>query len=179
MIDAVNGKSPRIDPSAFVAPGAVVVGDVELGPNVSIWYGCVLRGDVNFIKVGEASNIQDGSIIHVTHHGNGTTVGRGVMVGHRVILHGCTIEDSCLIGMGAVVLDGVRVETGAVVAAGSVVPPGMVVPARTMVAGVPAAPKREISDQELLKRRESVARYIKMARCHQDRGLPLDELLKS
>ena len=138
MIESINGKTPLVDPSAFIAPGAVVLGDVELGPQVSVWYGCVLRGDINWIRVGARTNLQDGSVIHVAHVGQGTQVGSEVVVGHRVVLHSCTVGDQVLIGMGAVVLDRAQVGEGCIVAAGAVVPPGMIVPPDTMVAGVPA-----------------------------------------
>ncbi len=174
MIDKVNGMSPRIHPSAFVAPGAVVLGDVELGAQVSVWYGAVLRGDINWIRVGERSNLQDGVIVHVEHRGPGTLVGREVVVGHRALLHSCTVEDRALIGMGSVVLDGARVESGAVVAAGAVVPPGAVIPARTMAAGVPARVKRELSPRELEASRATMRRYLKVSRCHQDPDVVID-----
>ncbi len=174
MVGKVNGMSPRIDPSAFVAPGAVVLGDVELGAQVSVWYGAVLRGDINWIRVGARSNLQDGVIIHVEHRGPGTLVGEEVVVGHRAVLHSCTVEDRALIGMGAVVLDGARVEAGAVVAAGAVVPPGAVIPARTMAAGVPARVKRDLSPEELEATGATMRRYLKVSRCHQDPELVID-----
>ena len=174
MINQVNGNHPRIDPSVFIAPGAVVLGDVELAAQVSVWYGAVLRGDINWIRVGQRTNLQDGVIIHVEHRGPGTLVGREVVVGHRAILHSCTVEDRVLIGMGAVVLDRARVETGAVVAAGAVVPPGAVIPAGTMAAGVPARVKRELTPDELEATGATMRRYLKVSRCHQDPELVID-----
>ncbi len=174
MIGPVNGKTPLIHPSAFVAPGAVVVGDVELGPQVSVWYGCVLRGDINWIRVGARTNIQDGSVIHVAHRGQGTTVGADVVVGHRVVLHSCVIDDRALIGMGAVVLDGARVGQGSVVAAGGVVPPGMEIPPGVMVSGVPAKVRRDLRPDELARTEAVVRRYLKVSDCHRDPGLVVD-----
>ena len=174
IIGTINGKTPIIAPSAFVAPGAVVVGDVELGSQTSVWYGCVLRGDINWIRVGARTNIQDGSVIHVGHRGQGTTVGADVVVGHRVVLHSCVIGDRALIGMGAVVLDGARVGEGSVVAAGSVVPPGMDIPPGVMVSGVPAKVRRDLRPDELARTLAVVGRYLKVSDCHRDPGLVVD-----
>jgi carbonic anhydrase/acetyltransferase-like protein (isoleucine patch superfamily) len=126
----------RIHPSVFIAPGALVMGDVTLGADASVWYGAVLRGDMAPIIVGAETNLQDGTVVHVDDD-EPCTIGRRVGVGHRVILHGCTVEDECLIGMGSVLLNGVRVGTGSVVAAGAVIPEGMQVPPRSLVMGVP------------------------------------------
>lgn len=126
----------HIDPDAYVAPGAWVMGDVTLGPRASVWYGAVLRGDMDRIVVGEDTNLQDGTIVHVDE-GRPALIGARVGVGHRAIVHGCTVEDDCLIGMGSVLLNGVVVCAGSVVAAGAVVREGMVVPPGSLVAGVP------------------------------------------
>src|SRR5258705_7039366 len=133
----------RIDRTAFIAPGAVVLGDVTLGPRSSVWYQAVLRGDMAPIVIGEATNIQDGTIVHVDE-GKPALIGARVGVGHRVVLHGCTVEDECLIGMGSVLLNGVVIGTGSVVAAGAIVPEGMVVPAGALVIGVPARVLRSL-----------------------------------
>ena len=174
LIGPLNGKEPRIDASAFVAPGAVVLGDVELGPQVSVWYGCVLRGDINWIRVGARTNLQDGTIIHVANRGDGTLVGQDVVVGHRVVLHSCVVGDRALIGMGAVVLDRARVGEAAVVAAGSVVAPGQVIPAGVMAAGVPARVKRDLTADELERPLRVVDRYLRVMACHQDPSLVYD-----
>ncbi|MCF8041248.1 MAG: gamma carbonic anhydrase family protein [Desulfarculaceae bacterium] len=166
MIESINGKTPLVDPSAFIAPGAVVLGDVELGPEVSVWYGCVLRGDINWIRVGARTNLQDGSVIHVSHTGQGTLVGCEVVVGHRVVLHSCTVEDQVLIGMGAVVLDRAQVGQGAIVAAGAVVPPGMIVPPDTMVAGVPAKVIRPVTPEQRQATVATMERYLKAMAMH-------------
>lgn len=157
-----------MDPSAFIAPGAVVLGEVELGPEVSVWYGCVLRGDINWIRVGARTNLQDGTIIHVSHTGQGTQVGREVVVGHRVVLHSCSVEDQVLIGMGAVVLDRASVGEGAIVAAGAVVPPGMVVPPNTMVAGIPAKVVRPVTSEQRQATVATMERYLKAMAMHKD-----------
>jgi carbonic anhydrase/acetyltransferase-like protein (isoleucine patch superfamily) len=154
-----------IDPSAFIAPTAVVLGDVTLGRDASVWYNAVLRGDLAAIRIGAESNIQDGSIVHVDE-GVPCMVGRRVGVGHRVILHGCTIEDECLIGMGSVVLNGVRVGTGSVVAAGAVIPESVVIPPGSLVMGVPGRVVRPVDEQLQQRIRSTWARYVEMARGH-------------
>ncbi|MBI5523691.1 MAG: gamma carbonic anhydrase family protein [Desulfarculus sp.] len=174
LIGPVNGKAPRIAPTAFVAWGAVVLGDVELAAQVNLWYGCVLRGDINWIRVGERTNIQDGSIIHVGHKGPGTLVGADVVIGHRVVLHSCVVEDQALIGMGAVVLDHAKVGKGAVVGAGSVVAPGQVIPPGVLALGVPAQVKRPLTADELARPLRVVNRYLRVAECHQDQGVSYD-----
>lgn len=141
-------REPRLGPRTFIAPGAVVVGDVETGEDVSIWFGSVVRGDVNFIRIGDKTNVQDGTIIHVTHETHPTVLGAGVVVGHQAVLHGCTIEDGALVGIGARVLDGAVVEAGAQVGAGAIVTPGHRVPAGHLALGIPARVHRELSDEE-------------------------------
>jgi carbonic anhydrase/acetyltransferase-like protein (isoleucine patch superfamily) len=133
----VNDLSPQVDATAFVASNAVLAGDVHLGPRASVWFGCVLRSEVERITIGEQTNVQDLSVVH-TDPGSPVVLGDRVTVGHRVVLHGCTVEDDALIGMGAVVLNGAVVGRGAVVAAGAVVTQGMRVPEMALVAGVPA-----------------------------------------
>ena len=133
----VNDLSPAVDPSAFVAEGAVLAGDVRLAPRASVWFGCVLRSEFEAITIGADSNVQDLSVVH-TDPGSPVVLGDRVTVGHRVVLHGCTVEDDALVGMGAVVLNGAVVGAGAVVAAGAVVTQGMQVPPMSLVAGVPA-----------------------------------------
>src|SRR5256885_12427493 len=137
----------NIHPTAFIAPGAVVLGDVTLGPRASVWYQAVLRGDTAPIVIGEASNVQDGTIVHVDE-GVPTTVGARVGIGHGVILHGCTVDDDCLIGMGSVLLNGVHIGAGSVVAAGAVVPEGTRVPPGSLVVGVPARVTRAVDRSE-------------------------------
>ncbi len=156
---------PTIDPSAFVAPGAVVVGDVLLGPDASVWYGAVLRGDMDRIVVGTATNIQDGTIVHVDE-GVPCSIGARVGVGHRAILHGCTVEDDCLVGMGAVLLNGVRLGPGSVIGAGAVVPEGMVVPPGMVALGVPARVRGPASETLRARQRATVAHYLQLSARH-------------
>src|SRR5262245_14145481 len=118
---APNGISPAISPRAFIAPGAVVVGDVEIGADSGFWFGCVARGDVNIIRIGQRTNVQDGTVIHVTRRTGPTLIGDGITIGHGCILHACVLEDDCFVGMRATLMDGVVVENGAWVAAGALV----------------------------------------------------------
>ena len=165
--------SPRIDPTAFIAPGAVVLGDVTLGPRSSVWYQAVLRGDMAPIVIGAATNIQDGTIVHVDE-GKPATIGARVGVGHRVILHGCTVEDECLIGMGSVLLNGVVIGTGSVVAAGAVIPEGMVVPPGSLVMGVPAKVARPVDDALRARIRGTWEHYVVEAERHRGGTFPLE-----
>lgn len=156
---------PRIAASAFVAPGAVVLGDVTLGERASVWYAAVLRGDMAPISIGDDTNIQDGTIVHVDE-GVPCRIGRRVGVGHRVILHGCTVEDECLVGMGSILLNNVVVGTGSVIAAGAVIPEGMRIPPRSLVMGVPGRIVRSV-DMALTLRIEGTWRhYVAQAERH-------------
>ena len=147
MILTYAGRIPRIAASAFVAQSADVIGDVEIGENSSVWFASVLRGDIEPIRVGANSNIQDGSIVH-TMLGSPTTVGDWVTVGHRAVLHGCAVEDHCLIGMGAVLLNNVRVGEGSIVAAGALVLENTVIPPRSLYLGFPARFRRQLTDSD-------------------------------
>lgn len=163
---------PKIDKTAWVAPSAVVMGDVTLGAESSVWYTTVIRGDMAPIVIGAQSNIQDGTIVHVDA-GFPCTIGKRVGVGHRVILHGCTVEDECLIGMGSVLLNGVVIGTGSVVAAGAVVPEGMHVPPGSLVMGVPGRIVRPVTP-ELAERITSTWRhYVDQAKAHGAGTYPL------
>lgn len=161
-IIAHAGISPRIHPSAFVADGAHIIGNVEVAKDASIWFNCILRGDINSIYIGERSNIQDGSIFHVTE-ALPVHIGNDVTVGHGAIVHGCRVEDGSLIGMGAVVLDRARIGKQALVAAGAVVREGFVVPDGMLVGGVPAKILRTLSEEEKKQLLESAAHYVKYA----------------
>lgn len=161
-----QNRRPSIDPSVFLADGVRIIGDVTIGPDSSIWYNSVIRGDVHYVRIGSRTNIQDLSMLHVTHDTHPLEIGDEVTVGHKATLHGCTVNDRCLIGMGAVVLDGATVEESAMVAAGAVVPPGMKVPAGTLVAGVPAKPIRDLTEAELNGFVPSAERYVAYAREH-------------
>lgn len=166
IIRAYEGRFPSIDPSAWVAPGATLVGNVELGPDSSVWYGCVLRGDVERIQIGSETNIQDLSMVHVTAGRFPALIGDRVTVGHRAVIHGCCVGEEALIGIGAVVLDGAEIGAGALVAAGAVVTPGSVIEPHSLAVGIPARVVRELTEAE---RNEQVARtltYVETARKH-------------
>ena len=146
IIRSVRGFNPVIAESCFLAENAVVVGEVVLGERCTIWYNAILRGDVNFIRVGDDTNIQDGAVVHCTWQKAGTTIGNRVSIGHNAIVHGCTIEDDVLIGMGAIVMDQVVVGTGSLVAAGAVVLQGTRIEPGMLYAGVPAKPVRPVDE---------------------------------
>lgn len=165
MILSFRGIYPTIHPSAFVAPGADVIGRVRLGKDSSVWFGCVLRGDVNRIEVGAATNIQDGSILHVDDD-SPCLIADHVHVGHHVNLHGCVVGRGAMIGIGAIVLSGSRIGAGAIVGAGSVVLEGMRVPPRTLVVGAPARIVRPVTARDLLYIRGWVATYVRLARAY-------------
>jgi carbonic anhydrase/acetyltransferase-like protein (isoleucine patch superfamily) len=149
MIRPFGGVQPQIHPSAFVEQSAQVIGDVHLGEEASIWFNAVVRGDVHYIRIGDRSNIQDNSVIHVRHHSHPTILEDQVTVGHSVTLHGCYIERGALIGIGSVILDDSRVGTYSIVGAGSVVSPGTTIPPHSLVMGVPARVKRTLTDDEI------------------------------
>ncbi len=157
---------PRIAPSAFIAPNATVIGDVEIGPDSSIWYGVVVRGDVFPIRIGARSNIQDNSVVHVTEGQFATTIGSDVLIGHGCIIHGCTLEDGSFVGMGSTVLDGARVESGAMLAAGSLLTSGKVVRSGELWAGRPAQSIRPLSDRDRAAMRSGIEHYVQVAREH-------------
>ncbi|MCP3986004.1 MAG: gamma carbonic anhydrase family protein [bacterium] len=163
---AYLGRSPQIASDAWVAPGASVIGDVEIGAEASIWYACVLRGDVDRIRIGERSNVQDGAILHVTRKQFSTEVGREVTIGHRAVVHGCQVDDGALIGIGAIVLDGARVGEEALVGAGAVVVPGGEVPPGTLVVGTPARVVRELGRDEIELQRQRTLSYVALSREH-------------
>lgn len=157
-----RGVEPTIHETVYVAPSATVIGDVEIGDASSLWYGVVVRGDVEPIHIGCRTNLQDMVVVHVTGGQRRAVIGDGVTVGHRAVIHGCTIHDDCLIGIGAIVLDGAEVGPESIVAAGALVPPGMRVPPRTLVRGVPARVARDISADDVESIRESAANYVSL-----------------
>ena len=146
-IYAFEGKTPIVDPAAWVAPTAAVIGDVTIGPRSSIWFHCVLRGDTNFIRIGAGTNIQDGTIIHVNAGTQATVIGDDVTVGHMAIIHACTLEDRAFVGMGAIVLDEAVIEQGGVLAAGSVLPPRKRIGRLEMWIGNPAKLVRVLTEE--------------------------------
>lgn len=158
------GTAPRLGKDVFLAPTAVVIGDVSLGDRVSVWYGSVLRGDVHRIEVGAESNIQDHVVFHGTLGEWPVVLGKRVSVGHHAMIHGAVIEDDALIGIGARVLDGARIGRGSLVAAGAVVREGTVVPPQSLVAGVPAVVKRPLTEAEVERVRRTPGRYLDLAR---------------
>ncbi|KAG2328657.1 hypothetical protein Bca52824_011385 [Brassica carinata] len=167
----VFDKSPLVDKDVFVAPSASVIGDVQIGKGSSIWYGCVLRGDVNNISVGSGTNIQDNSLVHVAQTNLGgkvlpTTIGDKVTVGHSAVIHGCTVEDEAFVGMGATLLDGVVVEKNAMVAAGSLVKENTRIPSGEVWGGNPAKFMRKLTDKEIAYISKSAENYINLAHIH-------------
>jgi gamma-carbonic anhydrase len=152
---------PEIHETVFLASGAKIIGNVEIGENSSVWYNTVIRGDVHYIKIGSMTNVQDCSMLHVTNGKFPLNIGNNITIGHSVTLHGCTLNDHCLIGMGAVVLDGAVIEEMSMVAAGAVVRPGFVVPSGKLAGGVPAKIIRDPTDAEKEEIKNSAERYVK------------------
>lgn len=155
------GLFPELGKNVFLASGVKIIGNVKIGNDSSVWYNCVVRGDVHYIRIGYMTNIQDCSMIHVTNNKFPVNIGNKVTVGHSVTMHGCTIQDLSLIGMGSVILDGAVVESNSIVAAGAVVKPGFVVPTGKLVAGVPAKVIRDLTNAEIADFEESALRYKK------------------
>lgn len=166
LIAAVGGQRPVVDEECFVAPMAVVVGEVTLHPGASVWYGAVLRADCGPIVVGAGSNVQDNCSVHVDF-GFPMTIGERVSIGHNAVLHGCTIEDGSLVGMGATVLNGAVIGAGSIVAAQALVPQGMQVPPGSLVAGVPAKVKRPLTEEEREAISVNAVLYVDLAKAHQ------------
>ena len=169
MIFPFQGKEPKIDDSCFLAPSADIIGDVEIGKDSSVWFQVVIRGDVNFIRIGDRTNVQDGTVIHVSHDGPhaklggfATRIGADMTIGHKAIIHACTIEDAVLIGMGSIVLDGAVVKQHAFVGAGAVVPPGKIVGERELWLGNPAKKVRVLSDAEVEALYYSAQHYVRL-----------------
>ena|ERR1041385_7043492 len=168
MIRAYRGVVPTIAASAYIDQSAQVIGDVTVGERSSIWPNVTARGDVNSIRIGIESNIQDNSVLHCDAGLYPLVIGDHVTVGHLVMLHGCTIEDYCLIGIGAVVLNGAKIGSGSVIAAGAVVPEGMEVPPGSMVMGVPAKVKRQLTDEERERFRTNAEHYVEAAKIYRN-----------
>jgi carbonic anhydrase/acetyltransferase-like protein (isoleucine patch superfamily) len=168
----IGGKTPRIDPAAFVAAGAVLIGDIELGPEASIWYNCVLRGDVNRIRIGARSNIQDGSVIHCdsprpgTPDGHPTIIGADVLIGHMAMVHGCVLHDRAFVGLGSIVMDGCEIGSDAMLAAGAMLTPGRRIPSGQLWAGRPAKYVRDLTEADIAGMRAGVAHYVELAKLH-------------
>jgi gamma-carbonic anhydrase len=167
MAEPFQDKHPIIHETAYVAPGVVIIGDVEIGEDASVWFGSVVRGDVNYIRIGARTNIQDLTVIHVSSNTHPTILENEITVGHRVVLHGCHIESGCLIGIGAILMDGVRVGRQSLVAAGSLLTPGTIIPPRSLVIGSPARVKRELTDDELAYLLQSWRNYTELKKHYQ------------
>ena len=164
MIRTFQGHAPTIPQSCFIEETAVVIGDVGMGEQCSVWFHTVIRGDVHSIRIGHRTNIQDLCMLHVTHDTHPLIIGSDVTVGHHVVLHGCTIKDRVLIGMGAIIMDGAEIGEDSVVGAGALVVEGTVVPPKSVILGSPARVRRAVTDQELAWIRESAENYVKYAR---------------
>jgi carbonic anhydrase/acetyltransferase-like protein (isoleucine patch superfamily) len=157
--------SPELAPSAWVAPGAYVIGDVSLGDESSVWYGAVLRGDTEPIRIGDRTNVQDGCILHADP-GFPVIVGRGCVVGHNAVVHGCEIGDNCLVGMGATILNGAKIGDGSIVAAGAVVPEGREYPPRSLIVGIPAKRAGDVTDEQAADIERGASEYVERAVSH-------------
>ncbi|MFP6892652.1 MAG: gamma carbonic anhydrase family protein [Opitutales bacterium] len=167
-LDLFLSKEPQLAEEVFIARGATVIGDVRLGARSSVWYGCVLRGDINFIQIGEATNVQDGTVIHLADDFP-VVIGDYVTVGHAAVVHACVVEDECLIGMNSTILDGAVIGRRSIVAAGSLVPQGMQVPPGSLVAGVPAKVKRVLGEEEQASLKSWAGKYVAVAAAHDAR----------
>lgn len=161
MIRGYKNVYPEIDPTAFVEESAQVIGDVEIGAESSVWFNTVVRGDVNYIRIGARTNVQDGSILHVTRNTHPLILGDDVTVGHGVALHGCVIEGPALIGIGAIILDGAHLEPNVIVAAGSLVTEGTRIRSNTLVMGAPAKPKKELTEDQAAWLKRSAGNYVR------------------
>ncbi len=171
-IITLHGKTPCIHDSAFIAPGCRIIGDVEIGPDASIWYNCVIRADVNRIVIGARSNVQDGTVIHCDSprpgqpEGFPTLIGEDVLIGHLAMVHGCVLEDRAFVGLGAIVMDGCRIEGDAMLAAGAMLTPGKVMPSGQLWGGRPAQYMRDLPPPAITGMRMGVAHYVENARAH-------------
>lgn len=166
LVRAYRGTSPRLAGGVYVAPTAVVIGDVEIGEDSSVWYGAVVRADVGPIRIGRRSNVQDLSCIHVSKDRSCSVIGDDVTIGHHVVIHGARIHHGALIGIGAILLDNAEIGAEALVAAGALVPAEMVVPPRVLVRGQPAKVVRDLTEAEWLQGKQLAERYVGVARDH-------------
>lgn len=168
MLHVFQGITPRLEETVFRVGSAEIIGDVTIGAYSSLWFNVVVRGDVNYIRIGERTNVQDGTVIHVTHKTHPTLIGNDVTIGHNVTLHGCRIGDRCLIGMGAVVMDGAEIEEDAMVAAGALVTPATRVASGTLFAGSPACYKRHLNPAEIAGLATAANNYLHYVKSYQD-----------
>lgn len=171
-IIGLNGKAPRIHESAFIAPGCRIIGDVEIGPDSSIWYNCVIRADVNRIVIGARTNVQDGTVIHCDSPKEGrpegfpTLIGDDVLIGHMAMIHGCILDDRAFVGLGTIVMDGCRIGSDGMLAAGAMLTPGKEIPSGELWAGRPAKLMRELNEEARVKMQRGAAGYVNNARVH-------------
>lgn len=168
MIRAYRGVKPKIAASAYIDPSAQVIGDVVVGERSSIWPNATVRGDINAIRIGDETNVQDNSVLHVDEGPFALRLGNRVTVGHQAMLHGCTVEDDCLIGIGAIILSGARIGAGSVIAAAALVPEGMEIPAGSLAMGVPAKVRRAVTEEEKQRFRENTQHYVEAARIYKE-----------
>lgn len=168
MIRSFRGVAPRIAPSAYIDPSAQLIGDVVVGERSSVWLNVSIRGDVNHIRIGDETSIQDNTVLHVDHMIYPCIIGNRVTVGHSAVLHGCEVEDGALIGIGAIVLNGAKIGAGAVVAAGALVPEGMEVPANTLVMGTPAKVRRAVTAEEQERFSKNCDNYVKISAIYKE-----------
>lgn len=168
----INGVWPRIHDSAFIAAGAVIAGDVEIGPEASVWYNCVVRADINFIRIGARSNIQDGTVVHcdspkpANPAGHPTIIGEDVLIGHLAMIHGCVLHPRAFVGLGSIVMDGCEIESDAMLAAGAMLTPGKRIPSGQMWQGRPAKYARDLSEAEIAGFGLGISGYVQNARIH-------------
>jgi carbonic anhydrase/acetyltransferase-like protein (isoleucine patch superfamily) len=162
MIKSYKGITPEIAETAFIEASANIIGDVRIGEHSSVWFNCVLRGDVFHIRIGNYTNIQDGTIIHVTSGEFATVIGNNVTVGHGVILHGCQVQDHSLVGIGSIILDEAVIGEGSLIAAGSLVTPGTIIPPHSLVMGTPAKVRRELTAEEVERINENWKHYVEL-----------------
>ena len=173
-IYTLGNVTPKIHPSAWIAPTAAVIGDVEIGPDCGIWFHCVLRGDTNFIRIGARTNIQDGTVLHVDspkpgdEAGHPTIIGEEVLIGHLAMVHGCILHDRAFVGLGAIVMDGCEIESGGMLAAGAMLTPGRRVPAGQLWAGRPAKHLRDLTPEEQAANLAGVFHYVELAKRHRE-----------
>ena len=168
MIKSFKGKNPAIHETAYIAENTVIIGDVKIGEDSSVWFGSIIRGDVNYIRIGARTNIQDACVIHVSNKTHPTILEDEITLGHCVTLHGCYVETGCLIGIGAIVMDGARIGRNSLVAAGALVTPGTQIPPRSLVMGSPAKVKRELSDEEIKDLEKFWQNYISYSQIYKD-----------
>ena len=163
MIKKFKDKFPVIPVSCYISESVDIIGDVKMGEEVNVWFGTVIRGDMNYITIGSRTNIQDNSTVHVTTDIAPTIIGNGVTIGHNAIIHGCTIEDNCLIGMGSIIMDQANIGEGSLIGAGAIVPPNMVIPPKSLVVGLPAKVIRNVNKAETKEILDRAQHYIDLA----------------